>query len=282
MPGPTGKLVLAGGAPFTRTSQVAAAIPTLTGVAIAVCLSTGDACTAWIPFPATATLPFTLPAGDGLRTVRAWWRDAEGNTSLAPAVATITVDGTAPADGTLAVQLAGDAATFTWTGFSDGGAGVAGYRLMLDGGPLATRCLSGWIAAAGAMTSVERTLVAGQSYRARLCAIDRAGNTSPGVERAFTVSSAGPTGKLVLDGGAAVTHAALIAARVPTISGRATGVCLSAALTCTAWRPWTPTVWFALPPGAGPKTVRAWWRDGRGHVSTTPAAATITLAVPSL
>jgi hypothetical protein len=277
-PGPTGTLVLAGGAPFTRTPQVTAAVPTTSGVAAAVCLSTGASCTAWLPW--AATVPFTLPAGDGPRTVRAWWMNAEGSVSATPALATITLDATAPADGNLAVQLSGDAATFTWSGFSDAGAGLASYRLMLDSGPVAPRCRSGMIAAAGTMTGLRRTLPAGTSYRARLCAIDRAGNTSAGSERAFTVPTAGPTGRLVLAGGAAVAHTTLVAATVTTTGGVAADVCLSSGTTCTAWRAWAPTVWFTLPPGNGPKIVRAWWRDRHGDASATPATARITLDAP--
>jgi subtilisin family serine protease len=274
-PGPTGTLVLAGGARFTRTAKVTAAVSTTTGVATGVCLSTGTTCSAWMPW--VPTVSFTLPAGDGARTVRAWWSDAQGRVSVVPAVATITLDTTAPTDGTLAVQLAGDAATFTWSDFGDAGAGVASYRLMLGTGPLAPRCLSGAVVAAGSITTATHPVAAGQSYRARLCAIDRAGNTSEGSERAFIVSSAGPTGKLVLAGGAAITRTRVVAATVATTAGVAADVCLTTSTSCTAWQPWAPSLWVSLPPGDGLKAVRAWWRDRHGHVSAAPAIARITL-----
>jgi len=52
------------------------------------------------PSYSNANVPFTLPAGDGTKTVYAWYKDAAGNVSPT-ASDTILLDQTAPTDGTL-------------------------------------------------------------------------------------------------------------------------------------------------------------------------------------
>jgi hypothetical protein len=183
IPGPTGKLVLNGGARFTRSSNVTASVATTAGAATQVCLSTSGACSAWMAWAPTVT--FTLPSGDGSKLVNAWWKDARGNISAA--TATIVLDTTAPAGGTLGVKLTATQGTFSWAGVSDPGAGVAGYKLVVSETPVPAGC-AGPAAYEGKDTmAVVKGLIAKETYYVRLCATDNIGNASAGFGGPFVM-----------------------------------------------------------------------------------------------
>lgn len=177
---PIGKLVINGGARFTRSAAVTASVLAAGGTATHVCLSTSAACSAWRPW--APTVSWTLPAGDGPKDVNAWWRDAHGNVSASPARASIILDTTAPTGGTLKVSLVAGQGTFTWSGLVDRGAGVGSYKLVYsDKGPVPAGCATGTVAYVGTGTrAVVRPLVARKTYYARLCATDNIGNMNAG------------------------------------------------------------------------------------------------------
>ncbi|HEY0707250.1 MAG TPA: S8 family serine peptidase [Polyangia bacterium] len=86
-----------------------------------------------------------------------------------------------------------------------------------------------------------------------------------------------PVGTITLADGAKFTRQAIINVAVPTTTGVATHVCLSAEPMCTAWIKWAPTVSFTLPGADGAKTVRVWWKNAAGAVTAAPKTASITL-----
>jgi subtilisin family serine protease len=184
-PGPTGKLVLNGGARFTRTAKVSASVATSAGTATQVCLSTSGACSAWMPW--APSVSFTLPSGDGAKLVNAWWKDARGNVSNVPATATIILDTTAPTGGTLSLKLGLSQTTFIWSGLGDPGAGIAGYRLLIADAPIPAGC-SGPAAYEGKETmAIIKGLAARSTYYVRLCATDNIGNASAGFGGPFVM-----------------------------------------------------------------------------------------------
>jgi subtilisin family serine protease len=184
-PGPTGKLILNGGTRFTRTTKVTASVATTGGAAVQVCLSTSGACSAWITW--APTVSYTLPSGDGTKLVNAWWKDAKGNVSAVPATATIGLDTTAPAGGTLSLKLAAAQSTFAWSGLSDPGAGIGSYKLIVSETAIAAGC-AGKAAYEGKDTmAVVKGLVAKKTYYVRLCATDNIGNASAGFGGPFVM-----------------------------------------------------------------------------------------------
>jgi subtilisin family serine protease len=188
-PGPTGKLILNGGAKFTTSLVVSASVATISGAAKQVCLSTANSCSAWMAW--APTVSWSLPAGDGTKIVNAWWKDAGGNVSAASSTAVIILDSTAPVGGTLSLKLTSTQATFSWSGLTDAASGVAGYRLLVATRPIPAGCASGSPAYAGsATTAVVKPLVATQTYYVRLCATDGVGNTSAGFGGPFVVPAA--------------------------------------------------------------------------------------------
>ena len=190
--GPTGTIVINAAAKFTRTPAVMAAVATKTSVAVDVCLSTEATCTTWTKW--AANVAFTLPGTDGQKTVRAWWRDAQGNVSAAPASTIITLDRTAPVGGKLSLTATATVATYTWTGFTDAGAGVASYKLVASSTAVPEGCASGGtLLLAGTGLTVKQTVLANKVYFFRLCAIDSIGNTSGGIAGQFTTPAATAT-----------------------------------------------------------------------------------------
>jgi hypothetical protein len=137
----------------------------------------------WSPVGSTTSLFTTLngwqvTAGDGVKTVYVWYKDAAGNVSTA-ASTTITLDTTPPTNGTLTAIAASGQIQLIWSGQTDSGSGLAAYKLVYANGSTAPADCSG---SALATTSpyTHAGLANGQSYSYRLCTQDNAGNVSTG------------------------------------------------------------------------------------------------------
>jgi hypothetical protein len=182
---PVGTIVINGGAAATRSLTVTLALAATDDTAVTqMCLSETTACTAFVPYAATMTRAFA--AGDGVRTIRVWYRDTWGNTA-APVAATIKLDTTAPAGGTLAATVAVATINLTWTAATDA-SGVASYRLVGNAGAVvpATGCTTGTVLYEGTALTFAHTVTAKAAWSYRLCATDTLGNTAAGVTKAAT------------------------------------------------------------------------------------------------
>lgn len=177
-PGPTGSITLNSGAPFTKSSTVTAALVTTSGTATQVCLSEMSSCTKWVT--KASAFSVILSAGNGRRTVNVWWKDAAGTISASPASASINVDSTAPVDGTLSGTANILDVTFNWSGFTDAGAGVYSYRLLVGSTAIAAGCAMGTVAYEGPNTTFFKTFTAAGTIHARVCAKDALGTMSAG------------------------------------------------------------------------------------------------------
>jgi uncharacterized repeat protein (TIGR02543 family) len=109
-----------------------------------------------------------------------------GGTEIPSAAAGGTIvgsgaDTTPPTDGTLAATPGPAQNSLSWSGFSDTGSGVASYRLVFDTSGSPADCTAGTQIYSGIGTSYPHAgLVNGTAYYYRVCAVDNAGNTSPG------------------------------------------------------------------------------------------------------
>ncbi len=134
---PSGTVTIAAGQPATATASVTLALSASDdrGGPVEMCLGNDSGpCAAWEALAASKT--WTLAAGDGQKTVYAWFRDEAGNVSAAASDA-ILLDVTAPTGG---VTVNGGAATTTTANVtltlsaSDGaGSGAVEMRLGHDG-----------------------------------------------------------------------------------------------------------------------------------------------------
>jgi hypothetical protein len=189
---------LNGGAATTRSSSatltLSATNPTSGDPVLDMRFSTDGGATwsAAVPFATTAQI--SLPAGDGVKTVLAQFRNGAGAWS-SPASDTITLDTAAPtvrvtptpafvagtdiAAGLVPVQI-------SWAA-TDATSGVCSYQLQesVGGGAFTNVSLP-----AATTTKVRRQEIPGTSYRYRVQATDCAGNASAfGLGRLFTVSA---------------------------------------------------------------------------------------------
>lgn len=190
---PTGSLVINGGAATTRVLAVNLALAATDDTAVAqMCIATTTTCTAFVAYASAMT--YTLAAGDGLRTVRVWYRDTWGNTS-APIAATIRVDTTAPTGGLLTATAGAARINLSWTPASDAGSGLAGYRLVGAAGTTAPApgCTTGTGIYLGAATSISHAVGSKATWSYRLCGVDLAGNIAAGTTKTITANAAAMT-----------------------------------------------------------------------------------------
>ncbi len=179
---PSGTVSINSGATYTKSADVtlnlSATNPTVGDPVSDMRFSTnGSTFGAWQPYAASA--PYTLPAGDGPKTVFAQFRNGAGAIS-ATASDSITLDTTAPAItkapapsfkkarlGTTNVPI-----LIKWAG-TDATSGIAHYDLQksVDGGAFST-------VASPTAVSVTQNLAPGHSYKFRVRATDKAGNVS--------------------------------------------------------------------------------------------------------
>ena len=102
------------------------------GGPIQMCISNTPSCSAWTSFAPTKS--WTLPYGNGVKTVRVWFRDKWGNANPNPYSDTIFIDTTAPANGTV-TGIPGDTqVTLIWSGFSDALSGIGSYKVVYSTG----------------------------------------------------------------------------------------------------------------------------------------------------
>ncbi len=166
---------------FTRLAQVALTLAATdpSGVS-SMCVSTTSSCTTFVAYATTSTL--TLPAGDGPKTVYAWFRDGRGNTSAAPVTAPTTLDTKPPTNGVVTAAASPLSLKLSWAGFADATSGVAKYRVVQSttSTDAPTSCSGGTTLTEGPATSLTVVTPAKTTRRFRVCAFDNAGNLSTG------------------------------------------------------------------------------------------------------
>jgi len=148
-----------------------------------MCISNTTSCSAWTSFAPTKS--WTLPYGNGIKTVRVWFRDRWGNANPVPYSDTIIIDTAAPLNGTVAGIPGDTQVTLNWSGFSDTLSGIGSYKVVYSTGSYAPySCSTGTTIYTGTDTSFIHTgRTNGTTYSYRVCAIDNAGNMSSGAAR---------------------------------------------------------------------------------------------------
>jgi subtilisin family serine protease len=275
---PTGTVTIDGGATATRNTTVTLAVSGSDAVGVtAMCISTTDTCTSYVPYASTATL--TLPKGDGPKSVRVLLRDAVGNVST-PIITSIVLDSGKPTDGKLAVTPSDGQLTLTVTGAKDKQVGALTYVVVAATGAKApATCDAGTKLYEGTSASpVLSGLANGTTWSLRVCVRDAAGNMSKGV----TISSrpapefTPPTGSVSIAAGATYTRAPLVTLSIS--ASDASGVaqmCVSGTTKCTAWVPFADTASVKLGKTSGVATAYLFLRDVYGNETVTPITDTI-------
>ena len=219
-PTPAGSVAIKGGSAHSGTQNVpvsVAATDAGSGVSL-VRLSNSSATTSGVltsgsNFSYMPSVPWVLPAGDGVKTVYVQWRDAAGNWSGVTSD-TITLDKTAPT-GTVAIN-GGAAATSTRNvtlnlSASDG-AGASGVNSVLISN---STDFSGSSPVAYA-TSIPWTLSAGDGTKSVYVKfVDAVGNTSASPVSDTIALNAPPTGTVLINGGKAGTKTTAVSLTFP-------------------------------------------------------------------
>ncbi len=179
---PSGTISINSGATYTKSTSVtlhlSATNPTA-GDPVSDMRFSSDGTTygPWLPYAASA--PYTLPSGDGSKTVFVEFRNGAGAVS-SPASHSITLDTTppvitkAPAPSFVKGHLGSTAVpiSISWAG-TDAGSGINHYNLMesVDGGAYS-------LVASPTAAKVTEMLNPGHSYQFEVRATDNAGNVS--------------------------------------------------------------------------------------------------------
>jgi subtilisin family serine protease len=282
---PTGTLTLA--SPYARTTSIAFTIDASDASGVtSMCVTAATTCTSYVPFSATGAV--TLPTGDGLKTVRAWLRDARGNVMTSPLSGDVTLDTRIPSGGTAAASPGIGSTSLSISGVTDTGVGIALYRAVFSTGASApASCAAGTALPESATPSWTHTgLVNGTTYRYRICAVDRAGNVAAGLTaQAMAVEEMDPpTGTVAIEENRTWARSASVRVQLTaTDSSPVTHVCLSSTLACSSWVTFGASVPFTLSSGTGERPVYARFRDRWGNASAAPVSDTILLdtSVPS-
>lgn len=179
---PTGTIVINGGAAVARVLALTLTLSATDASGVtSMCFSEATTCSAFVPYATTATL--TLAAGDRVRTVSVWYRDAWGNVST-PVAASILLDTTAPLGATLGSGGRAGGVDLVWTVATDVGTGLAGYKLVGQAGTTApATCAVGTVLYSGPANTFAHTLAKGTTWSYRVCASDVAGNVAAGSTR---------------------------------------------------------------------------------------------------
>ena len=179
---PTGSIQIAGGAEYTNNAQVTIQINATDrgwGVSSMAIWNAGERSSGWQPY--SESVSWTLPAGDGPKTVYASFRDAAGNVSEIVSD-TIVLDTTRPVAKAPTVSLPAGSTLGTskipvrvaWSATDANG--IGSYLVQMS-----TYDGSAWSAWStiyrGGNTSTTKNLAPG-TYRFRVQATDRAGNES--------------------------------------------------------------------------------------------------------
>ncbi|HKU36703.1 MAG TPA: S8 family serine peptidase [Polyangiales bacterium] len=270
---PSGTLQIEAGAAAVKLASVTLSISSSDSTQM--CVSNTTTCTTFSAFQ--ASLSWTLPSGDGIKTVYVTLKDAAGN--VAKISDTIVRDAKAPTN-PIAQATAGNAKVdFTWSAATDAGSGVAGYKIVYAVGSKPANCNSGTLAWSGnALSGSHNNATNGTEYSYRLCAYDTAGNLGTGVvlvARPKPESNA-PSGSVQIQGGAAWTKNPAVTLTLSASDDSAVAsMCLSnLANKCTSFVPYAVSKTWNL---SATGTVYVWFRDSWGNTSASPVSDSISI-----
>jgi hypothetical protein len=182
---PTGSVVIAAGARYTKTPSVTLALSAADDSSVAsMCISnTTSRCTSFVAFAATKSWSLSSTG-----TVYVWFRDVWGNQSTSAASDSILLDKSAPSMGSFTATPSRGSVALAWAAASDAaGSGVLAYKLVWAKSTTAPSCTAGSTAYNGPLLAFAHTGLTAGKYSYRLCASDVVGNVSSGLTRTVTV-----------------------------------------------------------------------------------------------
>jgi hypothetical protein len=283
---PSGGVQINRGAAWTKSAAVTLTLAaTDESPPVQMCVSNAATCTTWTAF--APSKPWVLAAGSEVKKVNVWYRDTWGNATPpgAPFTATIRLDTGLPLNGMVTATPGPGEIRLDWNGFDDGASRIAGYKVVYALGAAPASCAvgTGLTTYDGTSTTATHAGLINVQYGYRVCAVDKAGNTSAGAAKTAKPTPAeaeAPIGSVIINGDDAWAKSAAVTL---TLAARDDSpplqMCVSNTATCTAWTPFAPAKKWTLPTGNGKKTVNVWFRDTWGNQKPAPVSDTIGLDV---
>jgi hypothetical protein len=205
---------------------------------------------------------YTLPAGDGNKTVYVQLKDAAGNVSAAAISATILLDSTPPAQPTLTPSTTKPAQSVSVT---------IGYAVDVTE---ATYQIND-----GAITPYMGPFVLTSNATVTAFAKDGAGNVSTAALTVGNIDTLSPTGTLLINNGATVTNSVYVTLTLNDGSTGAAQMRISVDnSTWSEWEAYNAVKGYTLPSGDGGKTVYVQLQDAAGNTSSMTISSTIQLS----
>jgi FtsP/CotA-like multicopper oxidase with cupredoxin domain len=277
-----GTILINGGAAATNSVNVTLSLSAVSSSGTVTQMQfSKDGGLTWSAFETfvTTRVVFLAPAGDGVKTVAVRYRDSAGNVSAAFSAA-ITLDTTLPVG---SIQINGGAtstnsAAVTLTLSASDAEAVTQMQFSQDGGAT-------WSAFESYATTRALTLTpAGGVKTVAVRFKDALGTVSLPYTATITLILAPPTGSILIEGGATVTHSA---SAVLTLSASSpNGAVTQMQFSKDGGASWSGFETFAsirtvtlAPAGDGIKTVAVRYRDALGTLSASYSAA-IMLTTP--
>lgn len=278
---PTGTITINGGASDTNTTAVTLTLSAgdgLSGLGQMSFSNDGQSYTAWEDYATSKS--WTVPGGNGLKTVYARFKDGAGNVS-SPVTDTIILNTTAPSSAVDPLGLYQNTAAFTvtWSG-SASGSGLAAYDVQYRDGPSGqwTDWINNTLSTSAVFTGTE-----GHTYYFQSRATDLATNVEPypggAGDTHTTVDLTPPTGSLSINGGALDTTALTVTLALSAsdaLSGVSQASYSDDGSSWSGWESYAASRSWTVPTGDGEKPVWARFRDNAGNVSS-PVSDTIRL-----
>jgi hypothetical protein len=269
---PTGTVEINGGAAATNTVNVTLSLTTSDGTGsgtASVLLSNSTDFTGATPIPYAASVPWTLAAGDGTKTLYVKFVDAVGNTSASPMSDTITLDTVGPNPGTVVIDGGASVAnsgnvTVALSGVA-GDATAARVANTADmAGAVAVSPSGSFAWALGSGSDGQRTVYIQWA--------DAVGNWSTSATDDIILDTVAPSGTVVVNAGNAWTKTAAVSLTFPNTDGDTVQLRVGTdpTLTGVPYQAYSNgmTLPFTLPAGNGTKTVYAQFLDVGGQVSS--------------
>ena len=263
---PAGTVEIDGGAEVTAATAVLLGLDASDDVAVTemrVADGGDPSAAAWQPY--VTSLAWTVPSGDGAKTVSVQFRDAAGNVSTV-ASDSIDLDATAPA-GSLSVEAgathtATRSVTLTLAGTDAGG--VTQMRVADGTDPSAAAWEPYVVARNWTLPESDGEKTVSAQFR------DAAGNVSPVVSDAIVLDTTKPEVTVSINGGAATTTSTAVDL---SLAGTDAGSPLMVRVadgedpSGGSWQALVDHLAWTLPAGDGDKIVSVQVRDPAGNIS---------------
>jgi hypothetical protein len=262
---PTGTIDINGGAAATNTANVTLSLTTSDGGGsgtASVLVSNSTDFSGASPIAYAASVPWTLAAGDGTKTVYLKFVDALGHASASPISDTITLDTGAPTPGTVTID--GGATVVHTTSVTVALGGVAGDATAARAANSAD--MAGAIAVSPS-GSFAWTLAAGSDGPRTVYVqwADTLGNWSAAASDDIILDASAPAGTVAINAGNAWTKSTAVSLTFPNTDGDVVQVRVGTdpTLAGVAYQGYAPgmTLPFTVPAGNGQKTVYAQFKD---------------------